>query len=282
MFIWNYLKEYFYFVYGFKLASGISHWWRIDMMRVYVVARRGQGMPRSDFHQRVRVASHRAQVTSVILTGCVNSDEGCFTGTDAHARSFHVSSPLIWEECAGRSHDKVLQTFKPANPVPHHCAPLRCPQTISYCRYFPHPQSLICLYFLFISLSHDRCLHQSQQTWTSTCCWHCWSHVPHQSWPFLDKVTVLPCRSSRHSVAVWVKSIRWQMWLRTKLSDDAVGDTILQPSDMASHEHGVWRRCVTAEWVKSRLPFTLVFVEHTEESLTWAFTGPSLGSVNVF
>lgn len=64
------------------------------MMRIYVVARRGQGTPRSDFHQRVRVASPRAHVTSVILTRCVNSDEGCFTGADADARSVHVSSPL--------------------------------------------------------------------------------------------------------------------------------------------------------------------------------------------
>lgn len=172
------------------MASGISHWWRIDIMRVYVVARRGQGMPRNDFHQRVRVASHRAHATSVILTRCVNSDEGCFTGTDADARSFHVSPPLIWEECAGRRHDKVLQTLNQQAQFPT-TAPLSgVPRRSATAGTFP--QSLICLYFLFISLSHDRCLHQSQQTWTSTCCWHYGAMFPIKVGPFWTKSQLFP------------------------------------------------------------------------------------------
>lgn len=93
-------------------------------------------MPRSNFHQRVRVASHRAGATSVILTRCVIQMRGPlleWMQTLALPRVFTF-------DLRGMCRSVTLQSItdvKPASPVPHHCSPLRCHQTISYCRYFP-------------------------------------------------------------------------------------------------------------------------------------------------
>lgn len=125
----------------------------------YVVARWGQGMPRSDFHQRVRVASPRAEAASVVLTRCAIQMRAPLLERMQVLALPRVFTFLIWAERAGRWHYKVSQMLNQ-----HAQSPTTAPLsgvTRRSANAGTFLQSLICLYFLFISLSCDRYLHQS-------------------------------------------------------------------------------------------------------------------------
>lgn len=116
-------------------------------------------MPRSDFHQRVRVASHRAGATSVILTRCV-IQWGVLYWNGCRRSLFHVFSPLICEECAGRWHYKVLQMLNQQAQFPTTAALSGVTRRSAIAGTFL--QSLICLYFLLTLLAIIICTSRNR------------------------------------------------------------------------------------------------------------------------
>lgn len=141
----TYLKEYFYFVYRFKLHLVFP----ISDTERYVVARRqgSRGKLRSDFHQRVRDAWFRDEMV-LYWNWCRRS-------------IFHISSPLISEKWAGRWHCKVIQSF-PVTSVTRWLAivgALHCQVQLVYISSFN-------------LLSCDHYVHCSLKTWTAVYCWH--------------------------------------------------------------------------------------------------------------
>lgn len=122
----------------------------IDIAR-YFVARRSQG---SDFHQRVREASHRADATTVIQTRCAIQMRGVLSGNGRRCSLFHASSPFDLKRICRSVTLQSITDVKPASPVPNHCAPLRSHQTISYCRYFS-PEADLFIFPLYLVISRS-------------------------------------------------------------------------------------------------------------------------------
>lgn len=98
MFIYTYLKDYFYFVYYFKLRRALpAH--NISMLCRVVFGWQGsQGMPGGDFHQRnLECRRPVTEQTWLLAVGSTRWDIQSSGGRGTpHPESFHTVAPEPW------------------------------------------------------------------------------------------------------------------------------------------------------------------------------------------